>query len=197
MSLFDGIRRFLSEWSERRRIEAARREEERRRQAEIRRREEEHKRAMYRKGNEFEDYVRNMFPPDRFELIHRTPTNDETGGRYVHSMIYPDLRFKEKSTGRKFWVEVKYRSHAESDGSIVWCAVKQLTNYKRTMYESREKVFIIMGVGGTVQKPDKVYCLDLENINFVKLFYGTYKDHRIMFGSVESLKQLEYISSKR
>ena len=110
-------------------------------------------------------------------------------------MIYPDLRFRDKMTGRKFWVEVKYRSHTEPDGSVVWCADNQLTNYKRTMYESREKVFIMLGIGGTVQKPDKVYCLDLDNINFTKLFYGTYKNHRIMFGTVESLKQLEYISS--
>ena len=27
--------------------------------------------------------------------------------------------------------------------------------------------------------------------NFTKLFYGTYKNHRIMFNKVESLKQLE------
>jgi len=32
-------------------------------------------------------------------------------------------------------------------------------------------------------------------LNFTKLFYSTYRDHRIMFGKVESLKQLEYISS--
>jgi|GEM_PF-1129244 len=212
-SFLDTIRRFIADLKERRRVEAARREEyrsiraeirrkeeqrkeeERRKQAEARRKEEERKRQLYRRGNEFEDYVKGMFPEDRFTLIHRTPTNDDTGGRYVHSMIYPDLRFIDKATGRKFWVEVKYRSHAESDGSIVWCADNQLTNYKRTMYESRCKVFIIMGVGGTVQRPDKVYCLDLENINFTKLFYGTYKNHRIMFSKVESLKQLEYISS--
>ena len=205
-SFLDGLLKFFHDWSENRRIEAdkrriekkrreaERRQEQQRREAE-RRRAEEYKRQMYRKGNDFEDYVRNMFPPESFELIHRTPTNDDTGGRYVHSMIYPDLRFRDRKTGRKFWVEVKYRSHAEEDGSIVWCADNQLTNYKRTMYESREKVFIMLGVGGTVQKPDKVYCLDLENINFTMLFYGTYKNHRIMFGKVESLKQLEYLAS--
>lgn len=201
-----GLKKSFHDWLEGRRIEADKRRIERQRQQALRRQErqrieaerriaEEHKRHMYRKGNEFEDYVKGMFPEDRFTLIHRTPTNDDTGGRYVHSMIYPDLRFVDKTTGRRFWVEVKYRSQTESDGCIVWCTDNQLTNYKRTMYESREKVFIFMGVGGTVQKPNKVYCLDLENINFTKLFYGTYKDHRIMFGKVESLKQIEYIAN--
>lgn len=194
-SFFDKIRQYISDWRERRRVKAARREEERRRQAEIRRREEEHRRQMYRKGNDFEDYVKGMFPEDRFTLIHRTPTDDDTGGRYVHSMIYPDLRFIDKATGRRFWVEIKYRSRTEDDGSIVWCTDNQLTNYKRTMYEYREKVFIFIGVGGTVQKPDKVYCLDLENINFTRLFYSTYKNHRIMFGKVESLRQILYLAS--
>ncbi|MBR3409698.1 MAG: hypothetical protein IKG94_02825 [Candidatus Methanomethylophilaceae archaeon] len=195
MPLLDVIKKSISGWLERRREEAVRREEERRRQAEMKRREEEYKRAMYRKGNEFEDHVMGMFPRDRFELIHRTPTNDETGGRYVHSMIYPDLRFRDKVTERKFWVEVKYRSYAEKDGSIVWCADNQLTNYKRTMYESGEKAFIIIGVGGTVHDPDRVHCLDLEDINFTKLFYSTYRNHRITSGTVESLEQLQRIAS--
>lgn len=196
MSQFlDALKKIISDWRENRRQKSARREEERRREAEIRRREEEHKRAMYRKGNEFEDYVRNMFPEDKFTLIHRTPTYESAGGRFVDSMVYPDLRFIDKTSGRKFWVEVKFRSHAEQDSSIEWCTENQLTNYKRTMYESGEKVLVLIGVGGTVKDPARVYCLDLENINFTKLFYKTYKDHRIMFGTVESLKQLEYISS--
>ena len=33
-------------------------------------------------------------------------------------MVYPDLRFIDKATGRKFWVEVKFRSYTETDGSI-------------------------------------------------------------------------------
>ena len=189
------LKKIISDWRENRRLKSARREEEKRRQAEIRRREEEHKQAMYRRGNEFEDYVRNMFPEDRFTLIHRTPTHESTGGRFVDSMVYPDLRFIDKASGRRFWVEVKFRSHAEQDGSIVWCTDNQLRNYKRTMYESGEKVLIMMGVGGTVNDPSRVYCLDLENINFTRLFYKTYRDHRVMYRRVESLKQLEYISS--
>ena len=195
-SILSSLKSLISEWREKRKQAAIRREEERKRLEEIRRREEEHRRAMYRKGNEFEEYVRNMFPEEKFELIHRTPTDEDTGGRYVHSMIYPDLRFRERSTGRRFWVEVKFRSRTEQDGSIIWCTDNQLTNYKRAMFDTREKVFIMIGIGGTVQNPSKVYCLNLEDINFTTLFYRTYKDHRIMFGTVESFRQLCYIATK-
>ena len=178
------------------RLNAFRKAEERRKAIENKQREEAYRRSMYRRGNDFEDYVRGMFPEDRFKLVHRSPTHEETNGRYVHDMIYPDLRFVEKSTGRRFWVEVKYRSRAEPDGSIVWCADNQLRNYKRTMRLSGEKVLIILGVGGTVQNPWKVYCLDLARINYTTLFYRTYKDHRIMYRNVQSLEQLEYIASE-
>ena len=157
--------------------------------------EAELKARPYRIGNEFEDYVKGMFPRDRFELLHRTPTHEETGGRYVHEMIYPDLRFKDRVSGERFWVEVKYRSHTEEDGSIEWCAENQLTNYKRIMYRTDEKVFIMIGVGGDTKDPEKVYCLDLQNINFTRLFYGTYRGHRLMFDHVESFRQLDYIAN--
>ena len=64
-------------------------------------------------------------------------------------MVYPDLRFRERSTGRRFWVEVKYRARAEENGKITWCNENQLRHYKRTMYETGEPVFIMIGVGGS------------------------------------------------
>ena len=193
--LFSRISRYL----EQRHIRKAE-EEERKRKAWEKRREEERKeyerqQRMYRRGNDFEDYVIGMFDPERFDLIHRTPTNDDTNGRFVHSMVYPDLRFRERSTGRRFWVEVKFRSHTEDRGSITWCSDNQLRNYKRTMYESRDPVFIMIGLGGTTQDPDKVFCLDLARINFTTLFYNTYAHNRVYSEQIGSLEQLMAIAS--
>ena len=112
MSLLSSIRERISSsferWRNRRQEEKERKRIERERRLEQQRREEEKRKFLYRLGNDFEDYVITMFNPEKFELIHRTPTNDDTNGRFVHSMVYPDLRFREIATGRKFWVEVKF-----------------------------------------------------------------------------------------
>lgn len=125
MSLLSSIRERISSsferWRNRRQEEKERKQIERERRLEQQRREEEQRKFLYRLGNDFEDYVITMFNPEKFELIHRTPTNDDTNGRFVHSMVYPDLRFREIATGRKFWVEVKFghilRTEVQSSGA--------------------------------------------------------------------------------
>lgn len=195
--IIERISSAFERWRIRRQEEKKRKELERKRREEQERREEEQRRFLYRLGNDFEDYVITMFDPDMFELIHRTPTNDDTNGRFVHSMVYPDLRFREKSTGRKFWVEVKYRARADENGSITWCNDNQLRNYKRTMYESRDPVFIMIGVGGSVRSPASVYLLNLERINFTTLFYSTYHGNRVFSRQIENLDSMFEISELR
>ncbi len=165
---------------------------------EIRRREEvEYERQrefLFNLGNDFEDTVISMFDPELFELIHRTPRYDETHGRYVRGMELPDLRFREKSTGRKFWIECKYRAHYGEKWTIEWCNPNQLRNYKKTMYRTHEPVLMIIGVGGTIKEPEHLYCLDLNRLNFTTLFYGTYKNNRL-FLKPHNLESLLYIAN--
>ena len=197
MSLIDRIRSWLESFSEKREIK---RRERRLREEKIRRAGEkqlEEERFLYRLGNAFEDYVAGMFDSEKFELTHRTLTNEDTGGKFVKSMVLPDLGFKEKSTGKRFWVECKFRAKTEDLGDIVWCTDNQLRNYKRTYYKYREPVFIMMGVKGTVLNPNKVYCLNLEKINFTKLFYSTYSNHQVKTDKIDSLKQMFEISGRK
>ena len=154
----------------------------------------EYQQRNFRVGNEFEDYVIRMFDPRRFELIHRTPTNRDTGGKFVSSMAYPDLRFKEISTGKTFWVEVKYRSHTEEKGSITWCSYGQLLNYKMAMHVSNEPVFVVIGLGGNTHDPDKIFTVNLERLYYTKLYYRMYASKRLYFKRITSLNQLLYIS---
>ncbi len=143
----------------------------------------------YRRGNDFEDHVARMFDPSRFELVHRTPTHAETGGRFVESMAWPDLRLVERSTGRGFWVEVKFRSHPGYRGSVEWCTEKQLGEYRRAAMESGLPVLLMMGVGGTVRRPARVYCVDVSKMPYTTLYYGTYVGKRVR-GKVRDLDSL-------
>lgn len=155
----------------------------------------EHQHGNFRIGNEFEDYVIRMFDPYRFELIHRTPTNKETNGRFVPSMAYPDLRFREIATGRTFWVEVKYRSHTEERGNLTWCSYPQMCRYKKVRSETGEPVFIVIGVGGNSHDPDRVFTLNLDRVNYTTLYFRMYAQNRTYFKKIGSFEQLSIISS--
>ena len=136
-----------------------------------------------------------MFDPYRFELIHRTPTNKETNGRFVPSMAYPDLRFREIATGRTFWVEVKYRSHTEERGNITWCSYPQLRSYKNAREISDEPVFIVIGVGGNTHDPDRIFTLNLDRVNYTTLYYRTYAQNRLFLKRIVSFEQLHILAS--
>lgn len=194
MSFTERISAWWRSYSEKREAERRFRREKEEQLRIQRAKEEKEKRFLYQLGNDFESYVITMFDPGRFDLIHRTPTNEDTGGRYVRSMRLPDLGFRERSTGRKFWVECKYRARTEDLGTITWCTDNQLRNYKRTYYDTGDTVFIMMGLGGHVRAPDKVFCLNLERINFTRLFYSTYCTNRVIGNRIESYQQLLEIS---
>lgn len=155
----------------------------------------EYQQRNFRIVNEFEDYVIRMFDPHRFELIHRTPTNRDTDGKFVSSMVYPDLRFREISTGRTFWVEVKYRSHTEESGNITWCTHNQLHNHKMAKTTSNEPVFIVIEIGGCTNNPDKIYGIKLDRVDFTTLYHRTYVNNRIYYKKINSFDQLRFISS--
>lgn len=167
--------------------------EEPRKQMKTRRYDDGNKDAVYyRMGNDFEDYVIGMFDPGRFELIHRTPTHAETGGRFVRSMALPDLRFRDRVSGERFWVEVKYRSRADADGNIMWASPFNIRSYSDAGSRTGEHVFVILGVGGDVHAPENVYCMDLDRIRmYTVLFPGTYRRHRLRMGYVTSTDQLK------
>ena len=97
---------------------------------------------LYRLGNDFEDHVASMFDPSLFERIHRTPRDDETGGAYAEGMELPDLRFKEISTGRTFWVECKFRAHAGESWDVEWCGYRQLLVYRRVRERTGDPVLV-------------------------------------------------------
>ena len=61
---------------------------------------------------------------------------------------------------------MKFRAHTEDRGAITWCNDNQLRNYKKTMYESRNQVFIMISVGGTVRYPASIYLLKLADAGY-------------------------------
>ncbi len=64
--------------------------------------------GSFRTGRESENYVRrNLFPEKKYTCVERVPDFDRHD--FVESSLKPDFRFREKSSGREFYVEAKFR----------------------------------------------------------------------------------------
>jgi len=137
------------------------------------------KKGGFVKGEDFETYVeRYIFPDEHYTLIYRTPNEAMNAERFVESSYYPDFQFRDKKTGKKFWVEVKYRQDSYKD-KIMWAKEAQLKRYKK--YDKKLPVFIAIGVGGygKASMPDFFYIIPVKHIKYVGLFESFLKKYEI------------------
>ena len=85
----------------------------------------------YKRGKQFEDWALRLFPAESFNIIHKTVGGADLDGRYTEDCVYPDYKFRDRATGKEFWVECKYRSHRGEKGSLEWTDQIHLQRYKR------------------------------------------------------------------
>jgi len=122
----------------------------------------------FRKGEEFEQYVRDhVFPKERYDLVRRSHDFSDNEDDYIESTLMPDFTFRDKDNGKEFHVEVKYRSYFYQ-GAVEWCKPYQLKRYKEIAKEL--PVLIALGVGGTTKYPDEVFLFPVKGVKYPKLF---------------------------
>lgn len=89
------------------------------------------KKKAFKDGEKLEDYVQEyFFPPDLYEMIHRTPDALTNARRFVRSSTYPDFQFEVKGTRIRFWVECKLRSNKKNEAKIHVFKPRQLERYQ-------------------------------------------------------------------
>ena len=91
--------------------------------------------------------------------------NDKASHEHVTERSkYPDMVFRHRSSDTKFAVECKYRSKWEINGNapqIEWAEEHNIENYLQFSEERKMDVVIIIGIGGTAEKPEEVYAAPL------------------------------------
>ncbi|ABO34838.1 hypothetical protein MmarC5_0524 [Methanococcus maripaludis C5] len=134
----------------------------------------------HEKGKNFESYVMdNFFPKENFDLLHVTPDAETNEKRYVESSRKPDLQFRDKKTGKIFYVECKYRSRLFNE-KYVWAKnTEQAERYRNIEYLEEIPVYIAMGLMGTSDNPKKVFLMPLCNMENVAIFLSVLKDYEI------------------
>lgn len=132
----------------------------------------------YSKGDLFEDYITNLFPDDVFSVVQITPSKDDLGGRWIEQANFPDIRLRHKPSNHQFWVECKFRSSTYQN-KLHWCEPYQLKRYKEIQESVRpEKIFVAIGLGGSWNNPESLYCIPLDEIEYPGLFLNSIEKFR-------------------
>ena len=120
-------------------------------------------------GEKFEYYARKyLFTGGSYELLQKTHSYKTRKKNYVPSAD-PDFKFRDRRTGRLFYIETKYRS-SFFKGQVTWCTEKQLSHYRRR--NSELPVFILLGTGGSPGQPAFISLIPLKQANFTSLFFS-------------------------
>jgi hypothetical protein len=101
-------------------------------------------------GLAFEKHVMGLFGKDFKVRWMREASKEEVD-------LNPDLEVEYAATGDAFGVECKYRA-SHFLGRIPWAKEYQLRKYGRYR-GSGKRLFIVIGLGGTPEKPDYMYCV--------------------------------------
>lgn len=151
---------------------------------------EQKKEENIKKGTDFENYVLSLFPENNFSMIQRAISFDPLTGRRLEGCLNPDFKLRDKQTGSIFWVECKYRSHPNQDKSIDWCTYEKMMKYKDIRNKTNLKVFVMLGVGGDASNPRDLYCFDLDDMKYNKMFQSVYMKYNIDKKAFYSLDNL-------
>lgn len=105
-------------------------------------------------GLAFERHVMGLFGKD-FKILSWMQDGTRTKEEIDFS---PDLVVQHIESGEVFGVECKYRS-THFFGKLTWAKEYQLKKYDRYRATTGHKLFIVIGLGGTPEKPDYMYCI--------------------------------------
>jgi len=130
----------------------------------------------FRKGEEFETYVRNhLFPKDKYTLLQKTHNYVGNKDDFVDNTKEPDFKFKSVS-GITFFLEAKYRSNY-FNGAIEWCKPYQLRRYREI--DKYTQVYVVIGIGSEPNNPTQLFFIPLKDIKYTKLFRSFLQSYEV------------------
>jgi hypothetical protein len=72
----------------------------------------------------------------------------------------PDLIVEHVPSGATIGIECKFRSTL-FEGNLSWAKEYQPAKYRKFAEQTGHRTFVVIGVGGTPERPDYMYCLPL------------------------------------
>ena len=85
-----------------------------------------------KKSLKFQKCVGALFPQDQFELLETTQRED--GSPIPESIRKLDDHFQDKSTGKSFWVECRFRQHLTNRNELQWTTENFIELFRITKF---------------------------------------------------------------
>ena len=130
----------------------------------------------YKMGEEFENFVKSLFPEKYYVLVHQTHKYTENKERYIENSKEPDFKFRHKKSGHEFYIECKFRTGLYQD-KFYWAkSEEQMKRYKTFQEGVRPaKVFI----AGSPSDPERLFIVPLDDIKYPSLYPSFLKPYEV------------------
>jgi hypothetical protein len=113
----------------------------------------------YGKGYRFESYVSSLFPAYEWVIADKTRDFSRKFGRTVESDSNPDFTFRHVRSGKLLAIECKFRSYFYQGGFSL--PGRHVANYSRFGQGSGMPVFVVLGVGNSPTKPERMFQIPI------------------------------------
>lgn len=131
----------------------------------------------YEKGMAFEKFVAGILSKQSNEFSIVKWTNDvhtKHKGIYVEDDNKPDFLIRHIPTNTQIYIECKYRSNILFNEKlqtevINWSTRKTISKYQAIEKQEKIPVYIVLGIKGTPDKPEHLFCLPLKDANYTDL----------------------------
>lgn len=128
----------------------------------------------YNKGVEFERYVIKLFNRKYFSIVEWTRDSSGKHNIRVESDSNPDLTVRYLPTNEKFSVECKFRTNLY-EGKLRWTYGQKIEEYRQYASEYNIPTFIVIGLGGDPNYPERMFCIPLEDAKYPELYQSIYE----------------------
>ena len=126
-----------------------------------------------RKGDDFEKFVVKILSKNKYLKIKRWTGDKYVDGIYDKTNQQPDLLIECMLKGEfsNFAIECKWRNGLGVN-YVQIAKNEQLSRYRAIKEIDKIPVFIVLGVGGTPNRPDNLYVLPLQVIKNSRLYFN-------------------------
>lgn len=123
------------------------------------------------KGREFEDFVLELFDLSENNLysLLEWRSDKSTGDINPISNTYPDfvIEYGNGKNKFKFSIECKWRASLSWRNHNPLFVPEQIARYKKYSDEKKQRVIVVLGVGGEPSMPEELYLIPIEEIQNV------------------------------